>query len=79
MRPIMNLSTLGQLTSNYSRKMDDLAGIAATDPTLVQDPGRVANFQIEMMYAQSGFQLASRAIQDIHKEDQILNELLRDA
>mgnify|MGYP003346508290 CR=1 FL=1 len=79
MRPITNLTNLGQLASGYSRKMADLAYQAATDPTIVEDPNQVAQFQIAMYNAQSGFQLASRSIQDLHKEDQILNEMLRDA
>lgn len=79
MRPVTNLTNLGQLASGYSRKMADLAYQASTDPTIVQDAAKASAFQIAMFNAQSGFQLASRSIQDLHKEDQILNEMLRDA
>mgnify|MGYP006281272553 CR=1 FL=1 len=79
MNQISNMASVAQMASRYSQRMDNLKMLAATDPTIVEDPGKVADFQIEMMNAQQAFQLASRAIQDVHKEDQILSELLRDA
>jgi hypothetical protein len=83
MRPIgpvnMNLAQMGQHAAQFSNRMSQLAAQAATDPTIVQDPQKVAQFSIDLFNAQSGFQLATRAIQTLNKEDQILNELLRDA
>lgn len=75
----MNIRSLGNYAAGYSKAMDNLAGRAAQDPTLVQDAGRLAQFQTEFFYAQSGFQLTSRTIQDLHREDQLLGEMLRDA
>jgi hypothetical protein len=76
---IMSLRSLGNIAVGYSKAMDTLAVQGTQDKNLVKDAGKLAQFQIQMFYAQSGFQLTSRSIQDIHREDQILSEMLRDA
>jgi len=73
--------SIAQLTSSavgYSKAMDAISSQTA-DPTLVQDPARLAIFQQQMYYAQTGYTLTARTIQDMHQQDQILNELLRDS
>jgi hypothetical protein len=73
----MSISQLTQFAVGYSRAMDATAA-QTRDPTLVQDPARLAIFQQQMYYAQTGYQFTARAIQDMQQADQILNELLRD-
>ena len=74
----MSLARLAGTAVGYSKAMDAIASQTA-DPTLVQDPARLAIFQQQMYYAQTGYTLTARAIQDMHKEDQVLADLLRDA
>lgn len=74
----MSIAQLSTYAVNYSRAMDAISS-QAKDPTLIQDPARLAMFQQQMYYAQSAYQLTSRAMQDMHREDQILGEMLRDA
>ena len=75
----MSLRALGNIAVGYSKAMDTLATRGTQDQQLLKDPGKLAQFQVQMFYAQSGFQLTSRTIQDIHREDQLLSEMLRDA
>lgn len=74
----MSIARLAGYAVGYSRAMDAISA-QAQDPTLVQDPARLAVFQQQMYYAQTGYTLTARAMQDMHREDQVLNELLRDA
>jgi len=74
----MSLARLAGYAVGYSKAMDAISQ-QVQDPTLVQDPARMAQFQQQMYYAQTGYALSARAIQDMHKEDQVLQELLRDA
>ena len=74
----MSVKRLSNIAVGYSKAMDVISQ-QARDPTLVQDPARLAVFQQQMFYAQSGYSLTARAMQDMHREDNILNELLRDA
>lgn len=74
----MSIQKLGEIATGYSQSMDNISTRLA-DPTLIQDPARLAQFQIEMYFATTGYQLTSRTIQDIHREDNLLTELLRDA
>jgi hypothetical protein len=74
----MSLQQLGNIAAGYSRSMTAISQKTA-DPTLVQSPERLAQFQIDLYYATTGYQLTSRVIQDLHREDQMLSEMLRDA
>lgn len=74
----MSIRQLTNFAVGYSRSMDAISA-QAQDPTLVQDPARLAIFQQQMYYAQTGYTMTARAMQDMHREDQILSELLRDA
>lgn len=74
----MSIHRLGSIAAGYSNSMDKIA-TQLRDPELVQNPARVAQFQISLYFATTGFQLASRTIQDLHREDQLLSEMLRDA
>lgn len=74
----MSIARLTQNAVGYSRAMDAIAS-QTQDPTLVQDPGRLAIFQQQMYYAQTGYTLTARAMQDMNQEDKILAEMLRDA
>lgn len=74
----MSIQSLTNSAVGYSRAMDAISAQTA-DKTLVQDPARLAIFQQQMYYAQTGYTLTARAIQDMHQQDQILNELLRDS
>ncbi|MCW2957005.1 MAG: hypothetical protein JWO69_1874 [Thermoleophilia bacterium] len=74
----MSISQLTGYAVGYSKAMDAISS-QTQDTTLVQDPARLAVFQQQMYYAQTGYQLTARAIQDMHSADQILNELLRDS
>jgi len=75
----MSLRALGNIAVGYSKAMDTLAAHGTQDAEMLKDPGKLAQFQVQMFYAQSGYQLTSRTIQDMQKEDQILSEMLRDA
>lgn len=73
--------SIRQLTNNavgYSRAMDAISA-QTEDPTLIQDPTRMAIFQQQLHYATTGYTMTARVIQDMHREDQVLNEMLRDA
>lgn len=74
----MSIKQLTGFAVGYSQAMDAISS-QAQDPTLVQDPARLAIFQQQMYYAQTGYTMTARAIQDMHREDQILSEMLRDA
>ena len=74
----MSIARLAGYAVGYSRAMDAIAS-QAQDPTLVEDPARLAIFQQQMYYAQTGYTLTARAMQDMHREDQVLGEMLRDA
>lgn len=74
----MSLARLAGYAVGYSKAMDAISQ-QTQDPTLVQDPARLAQFQQQMYYAQTGYTMTARAIQDMHREDQILGEMLRDA
>ena len=74
----MSIKQLTGFAVGYSKAMDTISS-QAQDPTLVQDPARLAIFQQQMYYAQTGYTMTARAIQDMHREDQILSEMLRDA
>lgn len=74
----MSIARLTTFAVGYSRAMDATAAMAQ-DPTLIQDPARLAQYQQKMMYAQQSYTLTARAIQDINNEDKILAEMLRDA
>ena len=70
-----------QLTNyavGYSKAMDAISA-QAQDPTLVQDPARLAIFQQQMYYAQTGYTMTARAIQDMHARTRSSREMLRDA
>ena len=75
----MSLDSLGNVAVGFSRSMDATAMKLQAHPEIVQDPAALARFNIELFNAQSGYQLASRTIQTIHKEDDMLSEMLRDA
>ena len=74
----MSISQLTNYAIGYSRAMDAVSA-QTQDTSLIQDPARLAIFQQQMYYAQTGYQLTARAIQDMHQADQVLNELLRDS
>lgn len=74
----MSISRLTQNAVGYSRAMDAISS-QTEDPTLIQDPARLAIFQQQMYYAQTGYTMTARAMQDMHQEDKILAEMLRDA
>jgi hypothetical protein len=74
----MSIARLATYAVGYSKAMDAIAS-QTQDPTLVQDPARLAIFQQQMFYAQSGYTLTARAMQDMNNEDKILGEMLRDA
>lgn len=74
----MSIARLTMNAVGYSRAMDAISQ-QTEDPTLVQDPARLAIFQQQMFYAQTGYQMTARVIQDMHREDQTLAEMLRDA
>jgi hypothetical protein len=74
----MSIRQLTNFAVGYSKAMDAISA-QTQDPTLVQDPARLAIFQQQMYYAQTGYTMTARAIQDMHREDQVLSEMLRDA
>lgn len=74
----MSIVDQANAAARWSQLMTDTARRAA-DPSTVRDPAKLAEFQIEMFNASSGYQLTARTIQDLHREDQILGEMLRDA
>lgn len=74
----MSIARLSQIGVGYSRKMDGISSQAA-NPKLIEDPAALIVFQQQLYYAQSGYQLTSRVMQDMHREDQLLSEMLRDA
>ena len=74
----MSIASLTQNAVGYSRAMDAISQ-QTEDPTLIQDPARLAVFQQQLYYAQSGYQMTARAIQDMNQEDKTLAEMLRDA
>ncbi|MBC7666335.1 MAG: hypothetical protein H7276_21520 [Caulobacter sp.] len=74
----MSIARLTQYAVGYSKAMDAISA-QAQDPTLVQDPARLAIFQQQMYYAQTGYTMTARAMQDMNNEDKILAEMLRDA
>lgn len=74
----MSIQALGSIAAGYSQAMDRVS-TQLKDPELVQNPARLAQFQISLYFATTGYQLASRTIQDLHREDQLLSEMLRDA
>ena len=74
----MSIRQLTGVAVGYSKAMDAIAA-QTKDPTLIQDPARLAIFQQQMFYAQSGYTLTARAMQDMNTEDKILGEMLRDA
>jgi hypothetical protein len=75
----MSLQILANVALGYTQTMDNLAISATENPDIVKDPGKLAAFQTQMFYAESGYELTSKTIQDIHKEDQTLSDMLRDA
>ncbi|MCW2923612.1 MAG: hypothetical protein JWM98_1016 [Thermoleophilia bacterium] len=74
----MSIARLTNVAVGYSKAMDAISA-QAQDPTLVEDPARLAIFQQQMFYAQSGYTMTARAMQDMNNEDKILSEMLRDA
>lgn len=74
----MSIAKLTQYAVGYSRAMDAISA-QTQDPTLVQDPARLAVFQQQMFYAQTGYSNTARVIQNMNNEDKILGEMLRDA
>jgi hypothetical protein len=74
----MTLVNLAGVASGWAGKMDQL-GQQLSDPTIIQDPAKLAHFQMEMYNFSTAYQLTARTMQDIHREDQILGELLRDS
>lgn len=69
---------LGEIAAGYSDSMDAVSS-RLSDPTLVTNTTRLAQFQIDLYNATTGYQLTARTIQDLHREDQLLSEMLRDA
>ncbi len=76
--PDMSIARLAGYAVGYSKAMDAIAS-QAQDPTLVQDPARLAVFPAADVLRADRYTLTARAMQDMHREDQVLNELLRDA
>lgn len=74
----MSIQQIGNIAIGYSRSMDTVAA-RLQDPEVLKDPGKIAQLNIDMFFAQQGYAMSSKAIQDIHREDQVLTELLRDA
>jgi len=74
----MGIEGLRSVAVGYSNTMDAVSQQLA-DPTLVQNPGRLAKFQVDLQFATTGYQLTARTIQDLHRENQLLSEMLRDA
>jgi hypothetical protein len=74
----MSIRQLTNYAVGYSKAMDAISA-QSKDPSLIQDPARLAVFQQQMYYAQTGYSMTARTIQDMHREDQILAEMLRDA
>lgn len=73
----MSIDKLANVAAGYSRAMDSVA-IQMTAPGVANDPALLAQFQVQLMEATNGFQLASRTIQTLHREDQTLADMLRD-
>ena len=49
------------------------------DPFRQSDAAAMAKFYTDFQNAVSGYQIASQTAKDIHREDQTINDLLRDA
>lgn len=74
----MSISRLTNVAVSASHRMDAVAA-EAEDPTLVQDPARLAVFQQRMHYAQTAYSFAVQGIQNLKEQDKMLLELLADA
>lgn len=74
----MSIRQLGSVAAGYSQAMDNI-GMRLQDPDIVKDPARLAMFNVEMFQATSAYEMTARTIQNLHREDQMLAELLRDA
>ncbi len=73
-----SVNHLAQIAAGWA----DAAHIHATrmaDPELIENPAKLALFQIEMNKLSNAYQLTARTVQNLHREDQLLQELLRDA
>ncbi len=74
----MSISSVGAIARGYSASMDQTA-VKLGDKSIMEDPVRLAKFQQDMFYAQAGYNLSARVMQDLHNEHRVLGELLRDA
>jgi hypothetical protein len=73
-----SIDHIGQIAAGWA----DAANIHAArmaDPELADSPAHLALFQLEMNKISNAYQLAARTVQNLHREDQLLQELLRDA
>ena len=74
----MSLIQQARIAAQWSDAMTNVAKRAA-NPETVENPALLAQFNVEMYNASTAYQLTVRTIQDLHREDQLLSELLRDA
>ena len=74
----VSISRLTQTAVAASQRMDALT-TQAEDPTLVQDPARMAQFQQKMHYASTAYQFAVQGIKNLQEQDRVLLDLLQDA
>jgi hypothetical protein len=74
----MSLTSVGNIAIGYSKAVDAAAAQLAK-PEVTQDAALMAKFYTDFQNAVSGYQIASQTAKDIHREDQTINDLLRDA
>ncbi len=74
----MSIVRLGGIAVGYSKAMDSITA-QLRDPDLVNDPARLAIFNMQLDLAKNGYTFTARAIQDLTNEDKILAEMLREA
>ncbi len=73
----MSIRQLTNSAVGYSRAMDVISR-QAQDPTLIQDPARLAVFQQQMYYAQSGYTLTVNTIKEEKRMNDQVAELMRE-
>ena len=73
-----SINVIGQVAAGYADAMNTHAA-KLQDTTIAEDPSKLAIFQIELNKLSQAYQLTARTIQNLHREDQLLSELLRDA
>ncbi len=73
----MSINNIANIAAAYSNAMN-ATGARMANPEVINDTGKLAMLQKELMLNQAGYQIAAQAMKDEHQMNQLVAELLRD-